>query len=165
MTYREKYEKWLTFDEETAKELSAITDEKEIEDRFYKDIAFGPKNMGLKPEEIDRRVREAAGFVGLTEEQLDALVAECSEKELFFLKPGLDYTSNLLHEITEKLYGSKTVEELDKEILDRQSYLLGENAIRNPFYGFTEKTIKSLEKKVRKRSDELRRRFGRTDDR
>ena len=59
----------------------------------------------------------------------------------------------------------KTVEELDKEILDRQSYLLGENAIRNPFYGFTEKTIKSLEKKVRKRSDELRRRFGRTDDR
>lgn len=41
MTYREKYEKWLTFDEETAKELSAVTDEKEIEDRFYKDIAFG----------------------------------------------------------------------------------------------------------------------------
>ncbi len=41
MTYREKYEKWLSFDEETAKELSAITDEKEIEDRFYKDIAFG----------------------------------------------------------------------------------------------------------------------------
>lgn len=41
MTYREKYEKWLTFDEETANELSSITDEKEIEDRFYKDIAFG----------------------------------------------------------------------------------------------------------------------------
>ena len=44
------------------------------------------------------------------------MVAECSEKELFFLKPGLDYTSNLLHEITEKLYGSKTVEELAEEI-------------------------------------------------
>ena len=41
MTYREKYEKWLTFDEETSKELSEITDEKEIEDRFYKDIVFG----------------------------------------------------------------------------------------------------------------------------
>lgn len=41
MTYREKYEKWLTFDEETAKELASITEEKEIEDRFYKDIAFG----------------------------------------------------------------------------------------------------------------------------
>ena len=36
----------------------------------YKDIAFGPKNMGLSAEEIDRRVREAAGFVGLTEAQL-----------------------------------------------------------------------------------------------
>ena len=37
----------------------------------YKDIAFGPKNMGLSPEEVDRRVREAAGFVGLTEQQLE----------------------------------------------------------------------------------------------
>ena len=43
-----------------------------FEETVYKDIAFGPKNMGLKPEEIDRRVREAAGFVGLTEKQLEA---------------------------------------------------------------------------------------------
>ena len=42
-----------------------------FEETVYKDIAFGPKNMGLKPEEIDRRVREAAGFVGLTEAQLE----------------------------------------------------------------------------------------------
>ena len=41
-----------------------------FEETVYKDIAFGPKNMGLKDDEIDRRVREAAGFVGLTEEQL-----------------------------------------------------------------------------------------------
>ena len=41
-----------------------------FEETVYKDIAFGPKNMGLGKEEIDRRVREAAGFVGLTEEQL-----------------------------------------------------------------------------------------------
>ena len=41
-----------------------------VEETVYKDIAFGPKNMGLKADEIDRRVREAAGFVGLTEEQL-----------------------------------------------------------------------------------------------
>ena len=41
-----------------------------FEETVYKDIAFGPKNMGLPAEEIDRRVREAAGFVGLTEEQL-----------------------------------------------------------------------------------------------
>ena len=42
-----------------------------FEETVYKDIAFGPKNMGLSNEEIDRRVREAAGFVGLTEEQLE----------------------------------------------------------------------------------------------
>ncbi len=41
-----------------------------FEETVYKDIAFGPKNMGLKLEEIDRRVREAASFVGLTEQQL-----------------------------------------------------------------------------------------------
>ena len=42
-----------------------------FEETVYKDIAFGPKNMGLKEEEIDRRVREAAKLVGLTEKQLE----------------------------------------------------------------------------------------------
>ena len=42
-----------------------------FEETVYRDIAFGPKNMGLSPEEVDRRVREAAGFVGLTEQQLE----------------------------------------------------------------------------------------------
>ena len=41
-----------------------------FEETVYKDIAFGPRNMKLSEAEIDRRVREAAGFVGLTEEQL-----------------------------------------------------------------------------------------------
>ena len=41
MNIREKYEYWLTFDEDTRKELESITDEKEIEDRFYKDLEFG----------------------------------------------------------------------------------------------------------------------------
>lgn len=41
MSYKEKYEQWLTFDEETKAELLAISDEKEIEDRFYKDLEFG----------------------------------------------------------------------------------------------------------------------------
>ncbi len=43
-----------------------------FEETVYKDIAFGPKNMGLKVEEIDDRVQEAASFVGLTQEQLKA---------------------------------------------------------------------------------------------
>ncbi len=42
-----------------------------FEETVYKDIAFGPKNMGLSEEEVDRRVREAAGFVGIREEQLE----------------------------------------------------------------------------------------------
>lgn len=41
MTYKEKYELWLTFDENTKAELEAVTDEKEKEDRFYKDLEFG----------------------------------------------------------------------------------------------------------------------------
>jgi len=42
-----------------------------FEETVYKDIAYGPGNMGLPADEIDRRVREAAGFVGITEEQLE----------------------------------------------------------------------------------------------
>lgn len=42
MSYKEKYNQWLDFaDENTKEELNSITDEKEIEDRFYKDLAFG----------------------------------------------------------------------------------------------------------------------------
>lgn len=42
MNYEDKYNEWLAFaDENTKAELESITDEKEIEDRFYKDLAFG----------------------------------------------------------------------------------------------------------------------------
>lgn len=41
MDIREKYEYWLTFDDNTKNELESITDKKEIEDRFYKDLEFG----------------------------------------------------------------------------------------------------------------------------
>lgn len=41
MDYKSKYQEWLGFDEETKAELLAIKDEKEIEDRFYKDLEFG----------------------------------------------------------------------------------------------------------------------------
>ncbi len=42
-----------------------------FEETVYKDIAFGPKNMGLDEKEIDRRVRETAEAVGLREELLE----------------------------------------------------------------------------------------------
>ena len=41
-----------------------------FEETVYKDISFGPKNMGLDEKEVDRRVRSAAYFVGLRDDQL-----------------------------------------------------------------------------------------------
>ena len=49
-----------------------------FEETVYNDIAFGPKNMGLSESEIDERVREAAGFVGVPEEQFDKSPLELS---------------------------------------------------------------------------------------
>lgn len=42
-----------------------------FEETVYKDIAFGPKNMGLSVEEIDRRVRESAKMLGIKEKHLE----------------------------------------------------------------------------------------------
>ena len=42
-----------------------------FEETAAKDIAFGPKNMGLSEEEIRERVEEAAAFAGLTPDLLD----------------------------------------------------------------------------------------------
>ncbi len=42
-----------------------------FEETVQKDIAFGPRNMGLPEEEIDRRVQDAAALVGLAPELLE----------------------------------------------------------------------------------------------
>ena len=42
-----------------------------FEETVYRDIAFGPRNMKLKDDEVDERVREAADFVGLEESLLE----------------------------------------------------------------------------------------------
>ena len=49
-----------------------------FEETVYKDISFGPKNMGLEGEEIDRRVRQAAAFAGIDEEMLEKSPFELS---------------------------------------------------------------------------------------
>ena len=49
-----------------------------FEETVYADIAFGPKNMGLSATEIDERVREAAHFVGVTDEQFEKSPLELS---------------------------------------------------------------------------------------
>jgi len=42
-----------------------------FEETCWKDIAFGPKNQGISGDELDARVRRAAGFVGISEELLE----------------------------------------------------------------------------------------------
>ena len=49
-----------------------------FEETVYKDISFGPRNMGLDEGEIDRRVRQAAQFVGLKDEVLEKSPFELS---------------------------------------------------------------------------------------
>jgi len=49
-----------------------------FEETLYKDIAFGPTNMGLSPDEVDARVRDAARFVGMPEDMLDKSPFELS---------------------------------------------------------------------------------------
>ena len=49
-----------------------------FEETVYQDIAFGPGNMGLEEQEIDRRVRDAAAFVGLPDAVLEQSPFELS---------------------------------------------------------------------------------------
>lgn len=49
-----------------------------FEETVYKDIAFGPRNMGCEQDELDRRVREAASFVGLPDQLLEKSPFELS---------------------------------------------------------------------------------------
>ena len=49
-----------------------------FEETAYRDIAYGPGNMGLDEAEIDRRVKEAAAFVGLSDELLQKSPFELS---------------------------------------------------------------------------------------
>lgn len=67
MDYREKYQQWLSFlDSQSKEELEKITDEKELEDRFYKDLAFGTGGlrgiMGIGSNRMNRYTVGKATF-------------------------------------------------------------------------------------------------------
>lgn len=49
-----------------------------FEETVYRDISYGPKNMGLDASEIDRRVRQAAAFAGIDEDMLEKSPFELS---------------------------------------------------------------------------------------
>ena len=70
-----------------------------FEETCYKDIAFGPKNMGLDEAEIDRRVHEAASFVGLDEALLERSPFELSggqKAKVLLLKMSLGNANVLI---------------------------------------------------------------------
>ena len=59
-----------------------------FEETVYKDIAFGPANLGLSKEEIDHRVKEAMNYVGLSydlmEKSLSLIhISGCVSKQCF----------------------------------------------------------------------------------
>lgn len=58
MTFKENFEYWCSFDENTKAELLAIADNKELEDRFYKELEFGTGGlrgiMGAGPNRMNR---------------------------------------------------------------------------------------------------------------
>lgn len=67
MDYREKYQQWLSFlDPQSKEELEKIADEKELEDRFYKDLAFGTGGlrgiMGIGSNRMNRYTVGKATF-------------------------------------------------------------------------------------------------------
>lgn len=82
MSFKESYEQWLSdnfFDETTQKELSALTDEKEIEDRFYRDLEFGTGGLrGIMGAGTNRMNQYTVGkaTTGLGKYMLDTYGAE-----------------------------------------------------------------------------------------
>lgn len=86
MNYKERYEQWLNdefFDEVTRKELEAINDEKEIEDRFYRDLEFGTGGLrGVMGAGTNRMNKYTVGkaTMGLGRYLLDAYGAEACKK-------------------------------------------------------------------------------------
>ena len=81
---------------------------------MFKDIAFGPKNMGLDGDVLDERVREAAGFAGVDESLLNAsplelsggqITADGTPKEVFSQVEQMKKNGLTVPETTELLYG------------------------------------------------------------
>ena len=98
-----------------------------FEDTVYKDIAYGPKNMGLSDEEIDDRVKEAAAFAGLDAELLERSPFDLSggQKEEQQLRVLLLcvlmclFLTNLLRDLTqeEEILFSVTSESIRKHLI------------------------------------------------
>ncbi len=96
-----------------------------FEETVYADIAFGPKNQKVKGKELDERVREAARFVGISEDLFDKSPLELSGGQkrrvaiagVIAMRPGVlvldEPTAGLDPEAREALF--KNIENYRKE--------------------------------------------------
>ena len=82
MTVEEKFRLWMTFDADTAAELSAVADDpKEMEDRFYKDLAFGTGGLrGIMGAGSNRMNRYTVGKASWVLQIMCWQTARCSRK-------------------------------------------------------------------------------------
>lgn len=81
MTVNELKKLWESFDGETKNELSKITDEKEIEDRFYKELSFGTGGlrgiMGAGPNRMNKYTvaRATQGYADYLKSEFDGEIS------------------------------------------------------------------------------------------
>lgn len=81
MDYRKNYEAWLSsewIDEDTKKELRALTDEKEIEDRFHQSLEFGTAGLRGILEAGSNRINKYT--VGLATEAFARVIEKAGEE-------------------------------------------------------------------------------------
>lgn len=81
MDYRKNYESWLSskwIDEDTKKELRALTDEKEIEDRFHQSLEFGTAGLRGILEAGSNRMNKYT--VGLATEAFARVIEKAGEE-------------------------------------------------------------------------------------
>ena len=94
-----------------------------FEETCAKDIAYGPRNMGLDEAEIDRRVKEAAAFVGLSDELLQKSPFELSGH----LADMLDTAKTVIVEVNENLPWVYGLNGCEINIKDVDMVVEGEN--------------------------------------
>ena len=81
MDMKALFEYWCTFDEDTKNELLSLNDEKEIEDRFYKELEFGTGGlrgiMGAGPNRMNRYTiaKATKGYADYLKSQFDGEIS------------------------------------------------------------------------------------------
>ena len=87
-----------------------------FEETVYKDIAYGPHNMGLSDEEIDERVKNAAHFTGLTPDMLE-------KSPFVIISHSMDDIAVYSDEIIAMSHGKVLVSGTPKEVFSQNALL------------------------------------------